>query len=175
MEELPWWLPARTCLQCRRPGFSSWVGKIPYWKEWLPTPIFLPGVFHGRRRPAGCSRWGHEESDMTERLTHSHTKTIENSTYVYYFYKIRFSEVSKFYHIISLCVCVCVRAHACMCSVMSDSAAPWMVGRQAPLSMELSRPEYMNVLQFPTLGDLPHPEIKIVSCVCCLGRQIFYH
>ena len=110
MEELPWWLPARTCLQCRRPGFSSWVGKIPYWKEWLPTPIFLPGVFHGRRRPAGCSRWGHEESDMTERLTHSHTKTIENSTYVYYFYKIRFSEVSKFYHIISLCVCG-ARAH----------------------------------------------------------------
>ena len=23
---LPWWL----CLQCRRPGFDSWVGKIPW-------------------------------------------------------------------------------------------------------------------------------------------------
>ena len=112
---------------------------------------------------------------MTERLTHSHTETIENSTYVYYFYKIRFAEVSKFYHIISLCVCVCVCVRACVRSVMSDSAAPWMVGRQAPLSMELSRPEYMDVLPFPTLGDLPHPEIKIVPCVCCLGRQILYH
>ena len=28
----------------------------------------LPGKFHGRRSLVGCSPWGHEESDMTERL-----------------------------------------------------------------------------------------------------------
>ena len=29
-----------------------WVGKIP-WRKWQPTPIFLPGKYHGQRSPAG--------------------------------------------------------------------------------------------------------------------------
>ena len=33
-----------------------------------PTPVLLPGKSHGRRSLAGCSPWGREESDMTERL-----------------------------------------------------------------------------------------------------------
>ena len=31
------------------PGFSSWLGKIPWKREWQPTPIFLPGDFSARR------------------------------------------------------------------------------------------------------------------------------
>ena len=30
-------------LQCRRPGFNPWVGKIPWRRAWQPTPVFLPG------------------------------------------------------------------------------------------------------------------------------------
>ena len=37
-------------------------------RQWHPTPIFLPGKSHGRRSLVGCSPWGREESDMTERL-----------------------------------------------------------------------------------------------------------
>ena len=41
---LPWWLSwKRICLQCGRPGFKPWVGKIPWRREWLPTPVFWPG------------------------------------------------------------------------------------------------------------------------------------
>ena len=40
-----------------------------YQSEWLPTPIFLPGEFHGQKSLADCSLWGHKELDMTERLT----------------------------------------------------------------------------------------------------------
>ena len=29
------------------PGFNSRVGKIPWRREWLLTPAFLPGEFHG--------------------------------------------------------------------------------------------------------------------------------
>ena len=50
---------------CSRP----WVGKIPWRREWLPTPVFLPGDFHGQRSLAGCSPWGGKELDVTERLT----------------------------------------------------------------------------------------------------------
>ena len=27
--------------QCRGPGFDPWVGKSPWRREWLPTPVFL--------------------------------------------------------------------------------------------------------------------------------------
>ena len=37
-------------------------------KQWHPTPVLLPGKSHGRRSLVGCSPWGREESDMTERL-----------------------------------------------------------------------------------------------------------
>ena len=46
-----------------RPGFDSWVGKIPWRRKWQPTPGFLPGIFHGRRSLVGYSPWGHKESD----------------------------------------------------------------------------------------------------------------
>ena len=37
-------------------------------RQWHPTPVLLPGKLHGRRSLVGCSPWGHEESDTTERL-----------------------------------------------------------------------------------------------------------
>ena len=39
-----------------------------YLRQWHPTPVLLPGKSHGRRSLVGCSPWGHEESDTTERL-----------------------------------------------------------------------------------------------------------
>ena len=37
-------------------------------RQWHPTPVLLPGKSHGRRSLVGCSTWGLEESDTTERL-----------------------------------------------------------------------------------------------------------
>ena len=48
----------------RGPGFDPWVGKIPWRRERLPTPVFWPGEFHGLYNP-----WGHKESDTTEWLS----------------------------------------------------------------------------------------------------------
>ena len=61
------WL--RICLQCRRPGFDPWVGKMTWRREWQPTPEFLPGEFHGQRSLAGYSPWRCKESDTTEQLS----------------------------------------------------------------------------------------------------------
>ena len=52
----------RICQQCRRPGCDPWVRYIPWRREWLPSPVFLPGEFHGQRSLAGYSPWGHRES-----------------------------------------------------------------------------------------------------------------
>ena len=47
----------------------SQVRKIFWRREWLPTPVFLPGEFHGQRNLAGYNPWGGKESDTTEKLT----------------------------------------------------------------------------------------------------------
>ena len=59
----------------------------------------------------------------------------------------------------SVCVCVCVCV-CVSCSVMSDSATPWIIAPQDPLSKEFSRQEYWRGLPFPSPGDLPDPGIK---------------
>ena len=51
-------------LQCGRPGFNLFVGKIPWRRENLPTPVFWPGEFNGLYSP-----WGHKKSDKTEWLS----------------------------------------------------------------------------------------------------------
>ena len=45
-------------------------------------------------------------------------------------------------------------------SVMSDSATPWTVAHQAPLSMEFSRQGYWSGFPFPSPGDLSDPGIE---------------
>ena len=50
-------------------GFNPWVGKIPWRRERLSTPLFWPGEFLGLYGP-----WGHKELDTTERLSLTHSK-----------------------------------------------------------------------------------------------------
>ena len=54
-------------------------------------------------------------------------------------------------------------AQSISCSVMSDSATPRTVARQAPLSMGFSRQEYWSGLPCPPPGDLSDPGIQPVS------------
>ena len=42
------------------------LGRSPGSRKWYPTPVFLPGKFHGQRSLAGYSPWGRKELDMTE-------------------------------------------------------------------------------------------------------------
>ena len=50
-------------LQCRRPGFDPWVGRIPWRREWQHTLALLPEKFHGLGRLAGYSPWDYQELD----------------------------------------------------------------------------------------------------------------
>ena len=43
--------------------------EYPLEREWLPTPVFLPGESHGLRSLVGYSPWGCKELEKTERLT----------------------------------------------------------------------------------------------------------
>ena len=56
---------------------ESWVRSLgqedPWRREWLPTPVFLPGEFHGQRSLAVYSPWGCKELDVSEQLTFTFT------------------------------------------------------------------------------------------------------
>ena len=47
-------------------GLDPWVGKIPWKRAWQPTPVFLPGEFHGQRSLVGYSLWGGKELGTNE-------------------------------------------------------------------------------------------------------------
>ena len=55
--------------QCRRVGFDPWVGKIPWRREWLSTPVFLPGKYQEQKNLVSNSPWGPKESDTSEWIT----------------------------------------------------------------------------------------------------------
>ena len=67
----------KNLLQCGRPGFDPWVGKIHWRRAWQPTPVFLPGEFHGQRSLAGCSPWGRQESNTTKHSTAQHSCIVQ--------------------------------------------------------------------------------------------------
>ena len=54
------------CRRRKRGGFGPWVGKIPWSRKWQPTPVFLPGKFHGQRSQVGYCPWVYKGSDTTE-------------------------------------------------------------------------------------------------------------
>ena len=57
----------RTC-RCRRQELDPWARKVPWKRDWQPTPVLLPGEAHGQRSLAGYSPWGRKESDTTQQL-----------------------------------------------------------------------------------------------------------
>ena len=60
--------------ECR---FDPWVGKIPWWRKWQPTPVFLSGKSCGQSSLAGTVHRVPKESDMTWQLNN---KTSSNQT-----------------------------------------------------------------------------------------------
>ena len=46
--------------------------RTSHWRrKWQPTPVFLPGKFHGQRSLVDYSPWGHKKSEMTEHAHHT--------------------------------------------------------------------------------------------------------
>ena len=54
-------------VSARDVGWIPGSGKIPWRRNWPPTPVFLPGESHGQKSLAGYSLgvWGCKEVDTT--------------------------------------------------------------------------------------------------------------
>ena len=74
------WQPTPVFLPGESQGRGSLVGCCLWGRtvghDWsdlaAPSPVFLPGESHGQKSLASYLPWGLKESDMTERLTHTH-------------------------------------------------------------------------------------------------------
>ena len=60
------WDFQRICLQCGRPRFDPWIGKIHWGRAWQSTPVVLPGESPWTEDPGGLQSLGSKESDTTE-------------------------------------------------------------------------------------------------------------
>ena len=74
------------------------------------------------------------------------------------------------YWIILYCIKASLVTHACTACMLSCVLLFMAPRTVAPLSMELSRQEYWSGLPFPTLEDLPNPEIEHTGAY---GNSIF--
>ena len=110
---LQWLRRWRICLQCRRSGFDPWVGKMPWRRECLPTPVFLPGEFHGQKSLVVNSPWGLRVRHTWATFTvtyHTFTTRID-----LFFFKCETRKINlaMYLYVLSrLCVYVC--AHVCI-------------------------------------------------------------
>ena len=59
-------------MQGHKMSSISGLGRSPWSRKWLLTPVFLPGKFYGQRNLVGYSPWDHKESDLT---AHVHVQT----------------------------------------------------------------------------------------------------
>ena len=61
-----WWAAVHGVAKSQT-RLSDFTFTFMHWRrKWQPTPVFLPGEFHGQRILVECSPWGRKESDMTK-------------------------------------------------------------------------------------------------------------
>ena len=90
---LPWWSRwYRISLQCRRPRLHLGVGKIPWRKEWLSTPVILPGEFHGQRSLVGYSPW-----HLIELFTSLSLVLVPPCSCYFFFLSLKYWYCSRFF------------------------------------------------------------------------------
>ena len=78
-----WWSIYLSMQETQEMWVQSLGQEIPWRREWLPTPVFLPRKFHGQRSLGSSSLWGGKELDMTEWLTHTQTHTHTHCARMY--------------------------------------------------------------------------------------------
>ena len=75
----------------------------PWGREWQPTPIFLPGEFHGKRGLVHYSPCDLKEPNTTEKLMVSHFHMC-----------VHMYKCACVYMYVFACICVCLYMHVCV-------------------------------------------------------------
>ena len=93
---LPWWLRwYRICLQFGRHWFSSWAGKIPWRRVWLPTPLFLSGKLLWTEEPVGLQSMGSQSWTRLSNWEREKNQNIEVKAKKQYYHFSFWYHISK--------------------------------------------------------------------------------
>ena len=148
------------CRNCKRCRFDPWARKSSWSRKWQPTPIFLPGKFHGQRSLVGYSPWGCKELDTTERLS-THTNWPICSKFIWRNCKLYCKTFSKSVSSATQsCPTLCEPMNPCQVSLSftNSQSAP------KPMSIESVMPSNHLILCRPLLFLLPiPPSIRVFS------------
>ena len=129
--------------------------KDPWRNEWLPTPLFLPGEFHGEKSLAVYSPWA------CKNVRHDWATNTHGTIFSCF--------CNYIYVCVCVCVCVCIQhtqthSSVLVCVLVAQPCPtlcdPMDNSLPAPLPMEFSRQEYWSGLPFPSSGVLPNPGIE---------------
>ena len=122
-------------------------------KDWTWLSCIAGSLLHCKWILYQLSHQGSPTLWLASFIQHKSSQGLCCSTYQYF---ILF--IAKWYFIVWILCCAVSVTQLC-----PTPCSPMTVTYQAPLSMEFSKQEYWSRLPFPTPGDLPNPEIKLVS------------
>ena len=63
--EFPWWLSGKESATNAGDGFDPWLGKVPWRRKWLPSPVFLPEKVMWTEENGRLQSMGSQELDKT--------------------------------------------------------------------------------------------------------------
>ena len=117
----------------RRPEFNPWVGKIPWRREWLPSPVSSPEKSHGQKSMVGYSSWS------LKRVDHNWA-TKQQHTWFYGTSSVRVSHNAE----MNITPPRTIQSVQISCSVVSDSLQPHKSQHAKPPCPSLTPGAYSN-------------------------------
>ena len=181
-------LPAKAG-DARDLGSTPESGRSPWIRKWQPTPVFLPGKFHGQRNLMGYSPGGHKRVRHSWAIEHTHTHC--DYLLKLHCYSAAAAIAAKS---LQLCPTLCdpidgsppvspdpgilqARTLACVAISFSNAwkwkvevkslscvwllATPWTAAHQAPPSTGFSRQEYWSGVPSPSLLRLINSDCQL--------------
>ena len=172
------------CKRYLRRGFNPWARKISWSRQWQPTPVFLPGKFHGQRSLTGfgpwscrvgpdwatehtCTQGGDSQIKVPVKVKGTYSEILTANVwvitlcsssrlnlYVDHFIQSIWQLYISYYHNLHSFFFFKSLSHVRL------FVTQWTIACQAPPSMGFSRQEHWSGLPFPSPGDLPNKRIE---------------
>ena len=172
---LPRWLRGKESIyQCRKHRLDPWVTKFPWRRKWKPTPVFLPGKFHGQRSLGGAIVHGVAKSQrpLSDWAAAAAAKSLQScptlcdpidsslpgspipgilQARILEWVAMSFSNVWKW------------KVKVKLLSRVRLLMTPWTAAHQAPPCMGFSRQEYWSGVSLPSLQWLSTAQQLVVN------------
>ena len=156
--------PARQWGRLKRCRLNPWVGKVPWRREWQPTPVFLPGKSHGQRSLAGYG------------ITKSWTQLSTHSRFDYYLDPI-FSppENSCVCYVSSNCFLKAVHSLSfCSLILLLDPPPPGFQTSLYPQQSQDLRPCVRVTLRI-SRGEWKSSPVQVFRASSCFSHGWYHH